>query len=85
MFPSAGMIAVSTMMTIQDKQCLKAFYRAGALDENSAVTLECADYKDRFVIRRLVKQKMLAEKDGKYYMTEKYAKSMRRKMMRKER
>ncbi len=85
MYGFGAVMAVSAIMSAQNDKYLKAFYRAGATDESKAIPLESVAYKDKSVIQRLVMVKMLAEKNGHYYITEKYVKSMRRKMARKER
>jgi len=69
------MVVGSAAPAIVIKKCMKAFYRAGAVGADHAIPLESIGYRETFLIQGLVRRNMLGVKDGKYYMTEEYARS----------
>ena len=62
---------------VQNKKCLAYFIKADAIGEKNAKTLDELVTKMIMPLKRMLKISAIAEADGKYYITDKFSKTIR--------
>jgi len=62
---------------VQNKKCLSAFKKNNAVGLDNAMTLKELGIKKNMAFKRLMKLNAIADADGKYYVTEKFASTIR--------